>query len=87
MSEMSAKMELLNFLIDSFKQAKTLAEENDTLRAGNEALRETLVKVRELARLGMAPEKPVEDNNEWKHQKLAKIATTVTNILNPLTSE
>ena len=33
MSEMSAKMELLNFLIDSFKQAKTLAEENKVLRA------------------------------------------------------
>ena len=33
MSATSAKMELLNYLVDSFKQAKTLAEENDTLRA------------------------------------------------------
>ena len=33
MSATSAKMELLNFLVDSFKQAKTLAEENKVLRA------------------------------------------------------
>ena len=48
MSEMSAKMELLNFLVDSFKQAKTLAEENDNLRAENAALRERVDKLEKL---------------------------------------